>query len=244
MNAVIIGASAGVGRALCEKLTALSWNLVISARDERDLIAVKNNVEILYGTKVFALPFDLTEKFIAKDYLEKCKNFFSEIDAVFIPAGFAIEEDDGMLEQEKIEDLIQGNYSSIIPLLSVFLSYFNERNRGHLIVISSIAAAAPRKRNVVYASAKKALETYCAGMQHAFADKPINIKVYALGYVDTMLTYGIKFPLPIASPQKVADYITSTMNKNFRFRYYPRFWAVITCVLKFLPWFIYKRLSF
>lgn len=243
MNAVIVGASSGVGRALAEKLASLSWNMVISARDERDLEAVKNDLEIHHNIKAFFLPVDLAANVNAEDYFNKCREYLGEIDAIFIPAGVSF-GDDGMVEYEKIDQLIKVNYSSIVQLLAVFLSYFKQKGKGKAVVISSIAAAAPRKLNVVYASAKKALEAYCAGMQHAFAKSPVDIKVYALGYVDTSLTYGLNLPLPIASPQRVASYIIKSMDQNFRHRYYPRFWTPITFVLRHTPWFIYKRLSF
>lgn len=243
MNAVIVGASSGVGRALAEKLASLSWNVVLSARNERNLEAVKSNIEALYGIQAYVFPIDLAANFSSEEYFKKCREYIGEIDAIFIPAGVST-GDDGMVAQDKIDQLIKVNYASIVQLLAVFLPYFKQRNKGRAVVISSIAAAAPRKLNVVYASAKKALETYCAGMQHAFAHSPVDIKVFALGYVDTALTKGLDLPLPMASPEQVASYIAKSMHQNFRHRYYPRFWVPITFVLRHTPWFIYKRLSF
>lgn len=243
-NAVIIGASSGVGRALAQALAAKGVNLVISSREFRDLEALEKDLTLRHSVKILSLPVDMTGEINYPGYLKKCCEFLDNVDVVFIPAGLVAKHDEGLANTGEINSIAKVNYLSTILFIGQFVAYFMEKGEGKVVVFSSIAAAAPRKRNIVYASAKKALETYCTGMQHYLAKTGIDIQVYALGYVDTAMTFGEKLLFPVISPEQVANYVINNLDKNIRFRYYPRFWTAITWILKKLPWFIYKRLSF
>ena len=52
MTYLIIGASSGLGRALADKFAKEKKNLIIASRDDRDLIAIKSDLEIKYNIKV------------------------------------------------------------------------------------------------------------------------------------------------------------------------------------------------
>ena len=51
MTYLIIGASSGLGRELAIKFAKENCNLIIVSRDERDLIAIKSDLEIKYKIK-------------------------------------------------------------------------------------------------------------------------------------------------------------------------------------------------
>jgi uncharacterized protein len=59
VGAVVIGASAGVGRAIADQLGRLGTDLVIAARDDRDLTALASDLRIRHGVEVAAVPLDL-----------------------------------------------------------------------------------------------------------------------------------------------------------------------------------------
>ena len=48
MTYLLIGASSGLGRALADKLAKEKKNLIIVSRDDRDLTAMKSDLEIKY----------------------------------------------------------------------------------------------------------------------------------------------------------------------------------------------------
>ena len=49
---LIIGASSGLGRALADKFAKEKKNLIIVSRDDRDLTAMKSDLEIKYNINV------------------------------------------------------------------------------------------------------------------------------------------------------------------------------------------------
>ena len=242
-TAVIVGASSGVGRTLAEKLAIAGINLIISSRDTTDLEALSQHLRLTYGVHVQVAPLDLSTGNLTA-YVERCIEQNSSIRYIYIPAGNVHDEDDGTMSEEDTESLLYSNYESVIKLTGLFAKHLEAKGSGTIGVFSSIAAAAPRSKNVVYSSAKRGLETYCKGLQHRFADSEIKIQVYALGYVDTAMTFGKKLLFPVSSPENVAMFVVANRDKNLRFSYYPKFWKWVVLIMNSLPWFIYKRLKF
>ena len=167
-----------------------------------------------------------------------------DVDAIFVTAGMIDSRDQGPGEGEVTARLIQVNYASVIQLVARFAERFEKRGRGNIVTFSSIAAAAPRRQNTVYSSTKAALETYCQGLRHHLNSTEVILQIYALGYVDTAMSFGQKLLFPVASPEWVARYVVDHLDQDRGRVYLPRFWAIVVLVLRALPWFIYKRLSF
>ncbi|MGZ8844883.1 MAG: SDR family NAD(P)-dependent oxidoreductase [Pyrinomonadaceae bacterium] len=244
-TAVIVGASSGVGRALAGALAARGWKLVLSARDRRDLDAVTADLALRWNAECYPLPVDLSNcDYAGAAFCDQCVSALGVIDALFYVAGAIDDHDDGSSDDETIRKLAAVNYVSAVKTLGAFGKLFEERGRGTLVGFSSIAAAAPRRQNVVYASAKGGLETYLRALRHRFAETPVLVQGYALGYVDTAMAYGKKLLLPAVSAEAVANEVVRNLSRDIGIKYYPGYWWLITRALRLLPWFVYKRLRF
>jgi decaprenylphospho-beta-D-erythro-pentofuranosid-2-ulose 2-reductase len=244
-TAVIVGASSGVGRALAGALAARGWKLVLSARELRDLEAVAADLSLRFNVGCHSLPVDLSNcEFSGSAFCEECVSALGTVDALFYVAGAIDDHDDGSTNDETTRRLAEVNYVSAIKTLGAFAKIFEQHGRGTLVGFSSIAAATPRRQNVVYASAKAGLETYLRGLRHRFADSSVLVQGYALGYVDTAMAYGRKLLLPAVSAEAVANEVVRNLERDIGIKYYPAYWRLITLTLRCLPWFIYKRLRF
>ncbi len=244
-RSVILGASSGVGRALAERLAECGHHLVIAARDRRDLDALAADLMLRWRSTVHVYPIDLGDpEFDPRGFCQACVDRLGGVDALLLTAAQIDPRDEGPGDLATTSRLVRVNYSSAIQVVSEFARIFEAQASGRLVAISSIAAAAPRGRNPVYASTKAALETYCRGLRHYFAGSAVIVQIYALGYVDTAMSFNQKLLFPIASPVKVAHYISKNLGKDIGLRYYPRFWLAVVLILRHLPWPIYKRLSF
>jgi len=244
-KAIVIGASSGVGRALAVELAKAGHDLVIAARDVRSLTAVSKDLQLRYGIDVFVIRLDLAnEDFIAQGFVADCLSKLTSLDALYVTAGVSLDADHGINASEEVTQLIATNYASIVQLINLCAGAIKESDKGVISVISSIAAHAPRSSNLVYASAKSGLETYCQGLRHYLAPDDVSVNIIALGYADTALAYGKKLLFPKALPATIARYILKISHKNKGLVFYPGYWRIITFILSCLPWSIYKRLSF
>lgn len=244
-NSIIIGGSAGVGRALAENLVALGHSVIITARDKRDLVAVSSDLATRYQT--LCIPTELhleKDDFDAKQFIDQCKTHLNTIDYVFFCAGSIDQNDDGIQNIHNLQHLMNINFLNIAKITAHIIPDFEKRNSGAIVFFSSIATARPRKRNVLYSTAKLGLESYAKSLQHAYSNRNFRIQIYALGYVDTSLSYGQKLLFPVASAESVAKYVIKNLDHEFCVKYFSRFWFPIVLILKHLPWFLFKKLSF
>jgi decaprenylphospho-beta-D-erythro-pentofuranosid-2-ulose 2-reductase len=244
-HAVVVGASAGVGRALSEELARQGYDLVIGARHADDLDALATDLGLRHPVAVTPRPIDLCGSADAVErYVDGCFARLGEVDALLVTAGAVDEADDGTASPALTTTLVQTNFLGVVTLVSAFVARFEQQGRGTIVLFSSIAAAAPRGRNVVYGAAKAALEHYGRSLQHRLAQRPVRVQIYALGYVDTAMAAGRRLLLPPADPQQIARTVVGGLHRDRRFTYLPRYWRAIICGLRLMPWPIYRRLRF
>ena len=241
-SALVVGATTGVGRGIARALAKRGVDLVLVARTERDLRATAADLEVRFGIRAHWLVADIAVRgFDPGALLARCKNSLGAVDSVFVPAGTVSDEDCGP-NPDIIVPIAGVNYFGPARIAATFGSAMGSRGIGQVILFSSIAAAAPRGRNVAYSAAKAALEIYARGLRWELEPKGVRVAVIALGYVDTRLSFGMKLRFPVADPDAVGEYV---VRRRLRGRcYYPRFWWWIVLVLRHLPWPIYRRMPF
>ncbi len=242
-NAVVIGASSGVGRALAQELARCGSNVVVVSRDTRDIEATAADLRERLQVRSLGVALDIASADLDHEaFVDSCTAFLGDVDSVFIPAG-TVSDDDVGATPEVLVALTATNYLGPARLAAAFARRMLPRRRGEIVLFSSIAAGAPRTRNAAYSAAKAALEVYARGLRHSLEPQGISVRVYALGYVDTPLSFGRKLLLPIASPEATARHVVSHRDRSGKY-YYPRFWWWVLIVLEHMPWALYRRLSF
>lgn len=241
----IIGASSGVGRALAEELAARGWSLAVSARDKADLDALCAHLKTLHDAHYHSLPADLSApSFDPESFISACTGKLGRIDALFVVAGEADPDGVGLGTDAGLMRLVSVNYLNALRLLRAGASVFEPSGRGLLVGISSIAAHSPRRRNMVYSSAKAGLEIYLRSLRHHFAGTSVLVQGYALGYVDTAMSFGVKLRLPSVSADAVARHIARNLHRDIGIVFLPSWWRWVVFGLNAMPWAIYKRLNF
>jgi len=245
--AVIVGASSGVGRALGRSLAQAGYDLVIVSRDLRDIEASAADLHLRFGVRCRPLAQDIAdESWDAETFAQTCRQQLGEIDAVLVPAGGSVSGDEGP-NPGAVRSALGGNYLGPAKIAADFGQLMALQSRGSIVLFSSIAAVAPRTKNLAYSAAKAALETYALGLRHALADRGVEVLVLALGYVDTPQTFGQRLLFPVARSEQVAQQVIRQLRRpriGGGKHYFPWFWWWVTTCLRGLPWFLYRRLRF
>jgi decaprenylphospho-beta-D-erythro-pentofuranosid-2-ulose 2-reductase len=243
-GAVIIGASSGVGRALVRSFAAAGYQLAIAARDAHELEATAADARLRFDVDCLAIAADVgVSAWDVDGFVRSCTAALGQIDVVLLPLGVVLDTDIGAVP-EVVEPLAAANYVGPARLAAAFGRQMAAGGAGSIIFFSSIAAAAPRMKNAAYSAAKAALEVYAKALRVSLEPAGVKVLVLSLGYVDTALSFGLPLRFPVATPEEVASYVLgSALGKGGK-RYFPSFWWWITTILRHLPWFIYRRLSF
>ena len=110
MKYLIVGASSGLGKELAIKFARENNDLVIVSRDERDLNAIKSDLETKYEVKIDSLTLDFSSIEEINDKLLSNQNLISNLNGVIFPIGMMFNEDNSSLNLEGMKKLIYANF--------------------------------------------------------------------------------------------------------------------------------------
>ena len=243
MRSFVLGASAGVGRSLARCLAARGHDLVLAARSEADLAAEAAHLRLAYGVGVEWLVLDATDPAAVAERVAALRGPSMPRNLLF-PVGLSADADDGLLNERDSAGLIAANLTSVIAVVAALLPALMEAGEGNLVGFGSVAAVRGRGSNVVYAAAKRGLESYFESLRHRTASSGVRVQFYRLGYVATQMSYGRPLPFPVAEPEWIAQRVADRLGQDLGLVHLPRFWAAITPAVRAVPWRLFRKAKF
>jgi short-subunit dehydrogenase len=156
---VITGASSGIGRATALRLAREGAAVVMCARRPDRLEAAAAEVRAAGGE---ALPVvaDVTQADDVRRLVDSAVERFEHIDVMVCNAGFGIAGAIDDITPDQMQKLVDVNFMGTYHALRAVLPMFRRRNRGHVIIVSSIVG----KRGVPYMGAYAATKFAQAGL--------------------------------------------------------------------------------
>ena len=243
MKAMIVGASAGLGRALAEELARKGYDLLLVAGDERDLDPMVRNLRLIYATNVEYVACRIAPH---TDWMEKIKaalGDFGATDVLMFPIGLSRTDDQGELAPEKVGELMEANLLGVMTVVAAVLPSMRSRNSGSIVGFGSIADCRGRSENVAYAAAKRGLRSYFESLRHLLADSNVGVHFYVPGYMQTQQSYGKQMLFPAARTSEVARRVIANLGRKDVIAYIPRFWALVALGVRLCPWPIFRKLK-
>jgi len=240
MSYLILGASSGLGKELAYVLAKNLNNLIIISRDEKDLSAIKSDLQIKFKINVKYFAVDASSYDEIKKFLHSNLNLLTEIKGVLFPVGMMEEKDDILNDMSVSNNLIQANMGVVAYFLSKIFPIFMKNNKGVIVGFGSISSTIGRNVNTVYAASKRGLESLFESLSITALNSELKIQFYNIGYLDTNLSYGKKLLLPKGSTKKLAKIVYKNLNKNYKKIYYPSWWAIIVAIIKIIPFFLIR----
>ena len=235
MSYLIFGASSGLGRELAYILAKNSNNLIIISRDERDLKAIKSDLENKFKVNVKFFVVNASSYDEIKIFLNSNLNLLDEIHGILFPVGMMEVRDQILNDMSISNSLIQANMGVIAYFLSKVFPILVKKNKGVIVGFGSVSGTFGRDVNSVYAASKRGLESLFESLSIMALNTKLKIQFYTIGYLDTNLSYGRKLLLPRGSTKKLAQIVYKNLNKNYKKTYYPLWWVIIITIIKLLP---------
>ena len=183
----ITGASSGIGAALAVQLSKLNVKLVLSARNEVKLQALKSELN-LKDEQCLVLPLDLGAIDSHSSKVKEVIQYFGQVDILINNAGLSYRGIAAETNLSVDRQLMEINYFGTISLTKAVLPYMLERKSGHIAVTTSIAGKVGTQIRSAYSASKHALHGFfdCLRMETYKQNIPVTIVVP--GFVKTDLT--------------------------------------------------------
>lgn len=235
---IIIGATSGIGRQLAQLYAQQNWLVGVTGRREEMLQSLQD----AYPDNIITQPMDVTEP-NALELLKQLIIKMDGMDVLLYNSGFGQAEP--VLRWEIEQKTTLTNVNGFLLLANYAFNFFivNQQS-GHIAATSSIAAIRGNSFAPAYSASKAFMSTYMEGL-HMRAKKqrlPIFITDIQPGFVATKMAQGNK-QFWVASPEKAARQIFRALERKQFKAYITRRWWLIAKMLKWMPNFIYHRIS-
>ncbi len=181
---LITGATSGIGKATAKLLAQQGYRMIICGRKPDVLEQLKKDLSAF--TEVFSLQFDQRFFSEVECALLSLPEAWKSIDILINNAGNAHGLDslcDGNIADW--DAMIDGNVKGLLYVSKMIMPQMRERQSGHIINISSVAARQTYAGGVVYCASKRAVDVISEGMRIELTEFGIKVTNIQPGAVET-----------------------------------------------------------
>lgn len=183
-NALITGATSGIGMATAKRLAHEGYQLILCGRRLERLEQLEHELSI--HTKVHTLCFDVRDKVAVNEAISSLPNEFSVIDVLVNNAGNAHGLDP--IQTGSLEDwdaMIDINVKGLLYVSKSVIPKMIAQKSGHIINIGSTAAKEVYPNGNVYCASKHAVDAINQGMRIDLNQYGIRVGGIHPGMVET-----------------------------------------------------------
>lgn len=182
--ALVTGASSGIGKAYAERLAADGFDLLLVARRQDVLDGLAATLRAAHGIAAEPLAADLS----CSAGIERVRARLRELGAAEVlvhAAGFGTRGHVTDLAPDVLESQVYLHDVAGVLLSRAVLPEMKARNRGALILVSSLAAFFTTAEYTVYSATKAFLNTFCQGLRDELAGTDVKVQAVCPGLVKT-----------------------------------------------------------
>lgn len=226
-NAIIVGASSGIGRALARELSR-EYDLGLAARRVDRLTAVGEDIGGAHVAKIDVTDDDARERF------DDLVDSMGGVDLVVLSSGIGRYNPE--LEWDDERETIDVNVRGFTAIATAAMEHFDEQGAGHLVGISSVAGEIGSPSLPAYSASKAFVSRYLEGLRYRAkrSDADVTVTDVRPGFVDTpMSPQSDRFWE--CSPETAAAQIARAIRKRKDVAYVTRRWWLVSKALGLLP---------
>jgi short-subunit dehydrogenase len=239
-----LGANAGIGRALASEFAMQHYDLVVAGRDLAELQALAADLALRHNVQARAAAFDVLNFEALEPALAGCITSAGDsLEGVIFCIGYNGDPEAAREDLHEARRILDTNFTGAVLALNVLANHFEQKHKGFIAALSSVAGDRGRQSNYVYGSAKGGLTTYLQGLRNRLYHTGVHVITVKPGFVDTRMVYGRpELPL-VASPQAVARVVYRAVKSRRNVVYVPWFWRLIMALVDAVPDELFKRLK-
>jgi len=229
-NAIVFGATSGIGRALSQLLVEDGYKVLITGRRLERLESLQATAPESYVIR----QHDITDVDDTGRLFEELPSTMGQVDLIIHNSG--IGENNFDLEWDKDLPTLNTNVIGAARVYQLAYNYFKIQGHGHLVGITSMASLVGNRHVPAYHASKSFQSNYLESLwMKAKRTKKARIRVTDIlpGYVDTDIITGDTFWM--ATLDKASRQIYAGIKKKKRRVYITRRWGLVAFMIRVLP---------
>ena len=235
-NAIVVGASSGIGRALAHVLAEDGYGVGLTARR----LPLIEELARSLPTRTWTRRMDVADTEGAIAGLRGLIDEMRDVELFVLNAGVGFANWD--LEWAPERETIDVNVRGFAATANAAVEHLIGRGGGGIAGISSVAALRGHGQTPAYGASKAFMSHYMQGLRHKFARQnvPITVTDVQPGYVDTPLLKSDK-AFWVSTPDEAARQIHRAILRKRKHVYITRRWRLIAWLIRVLPdWIAHK----
>jgi len=247
-RAIIIGASSGIGAALTRRLALSGYLVAAVARREEVLdelcASINENLPGQERRVVWPYGHDVTNFEEVPGLFQQIVQDLGGLDLIVYAAAVQPAVGAGEYDFAKDEAMINTNLLGAIAWLNLAAARFERTRRGQIVGISSIAGDRGRVAAPVYNTSKAGLNTYLEALRNRLSRRGVTVTTIKPGFVETRLLENAAKTFWVISPEDAAKQVHTAITRRQQTVYAPKRWLLVGLIIRHIPSFIFRQLSF
>lgn len=183
-NALVTGATGGIGGAIAKALHAQGATVGISGRNETKLKELADEL----GGRVHILPADLSSSEAASDLVSRATETMGSVDILVNNAGLTRDGLSMRMKDEDWQDVIDVNMTSTFKLAQAAQRGMMKARFGRIINIASVVGVTGNPGQCNYVASKAGMIGWSKAMAAEVASRGITVNCVAPGFIATAMT--------------------------------------------------------
>jgi 3-oxoacyl-[acyl-carrier protein] reductase len=183
-NALITGASGGIGSAIARRLHAMGAKVALSGTRQEPLERLANEL----GESAFILPCNLNDMAAVEALPKQAIDALGSLDILVNNAGITRDNLFMRMSDEEWQSVINVNLTATMKLCKGALRGMMKSRWGRIINISSVVGATGNPGQGNYAASKAGMVGMSKSLAYEVASRGITVNVVAPGFIATAMT--------------------------------------------------------
>jgi short-subunit dehydrogenase len=244
-QAIIIGATSGIGQAVAQRLLDQGWRIAIAGRREERLVALQER----YGAdRVVYRVMDVTDQ-SAVGILDELLSEVAIPEVLLYAAGIGRQNPD--LEEGMELRTVRTNCEGMVRIVDHFINYvkrtphYTPKRKAHVAVITSVAGTKGMGQAPAYSATKSMQSAYLVALaQHARMQRiPLSVGDIRPGFVATeILNPEKRYPM-IMSVERAAKFVVRSLRRHQRITIFDWRYRLLVGFWRLIPRWLWERLT-
>ena len=209
-NALITGATSGIGQAIAVRFAQERMNLALNYRGElSSLDQTRALIEEKVGSnsdlKIIPVQADVSKEDQVLQMIDQAIGKLGDLDILVNNAGIQLEEDSHEIETDDFDKVINVNLRGAYLCAREVIQHFLQQNKeGVILSISSVHEIIPRPKYLSYSISKGGMENLTKTLALEYARRKIRVNAIAPGATATSIN---DWSTDSEEMQEVADFV-------------------------------------